>query len=373
MRQSSLLVLALLACGPRVDPPDAGGPIGGGSAGGTVDSGSVDAGVVEAGTDSGVFDAGQGTVRVIQDLTLPGFRHEVDVYLPSNAVRAIVYLHGGGGTKEFAAERESGIRLDSPPRGTPMPDVAWLLATRSAWVFPQGQNLQGMPAHKTWSNYSMTSGVDDVAFLQALSTALRAGSLSNSVPAFSRLYLAGHSNGGMMAQRQWCEAPSSYDGFGGVAGPPSVELLPNGPHPCSPDAGRPYVAMIGDSDTVVQTKDNWDGGWSVNMCLRSGAGAAMPNPMLANEEVFHAKRASTLCQAAMPSAPVTTRSSIEWSDCAGRTKLIRVIGADHCVAATTSDLCVGGGAGGGCMNSLDGIYGTRVRDVLSTFFTSLEP
>ena len=57
----------------------------------------------------------------------------------------------------------------------------------------------------------MSSGQDDVSFLRALVSHLR-GSLS-----LPRMYLTGHSNGGMMANRMWCETGDSlFDGFVGL-------------------------------------------------------------------------------------------------------------------------------------------------------------
>lgn len=359
-----LLVMWLAACGGTPASSDAG----------TVDASTpFDAGA-DAGFDAGIPDAGvdAGTVAVFTDLALAGYPHSLDVYLPSNAERVIVFLHGGGGTKELGAARESGVRLDDPPEATPKPDTAWLLQTRTAWVFPQGQHIQGALLAKTWNNYLMISGVDDKAFLSALSSALRAGTINKAVPAFSHVYLSGHSNGGVMANRQWCEATTSFDGYGSLSGPPSVELLPTGAHPCAPSAPRPFLSVIGGADTILQTKDNWAGPWEVNACLQAGAGASMPNPKLANEEPFYDNRRVPSVCSGTASASTSAANATTWSDCNGLTKLIRVEGADHCVSATTKDACVGGVAGGGCTNSLDAMYGTRMRDVLVTFFASTE-
>lgn len=364
------LLLLLAACGPLdVAGPDAStsAPDSGGVA---FDSGvAVDAGL----TDSGAMDAGPPpTVRVLTDLQLPGHPHDIDAFIPTNAERVIVFLHGGGGTKETGASRESGIRLDDPARSAPVLDEAFLIATRTGWVFPQGQHLPGARLAKTWSNYMMISGVDDVAFLGALAAALRSGSLQATVPAFSRVYLAGHSNGGVMANRQWCESTTSFEAYGSVSGPPSTDLLSTGAHPCMPSAQRPFIGIIGALDTVLQTANNWSGAWSVNSCLQMGAGAAMPNPNVANEETYHRMfRVPRICSGT-PSPPTSNAQSTTWSDCDGRAKLIRVEGADHCVAVTTNDACVGGTRGGGCPNSLDGQLGVRMRQVLTDFFVSTE-
>lgn len=360
---------------PDLGAPDAGGELDaefGSDVGPEPDSGVPN----DAEIDSGIADAGSppdDEILVFTDLLIPGHPHAIDLFVPPGAERVIVYLHGGGGTKETAASRESGVRLDDPARPRPVLDEAWMLANRTAWAFPQGQHLPGARLAKTWDNYMMLSGADDVAFLNALAAALRGGTLQASVPAFARIYLAGHSNGGLMANRLWCEATTSYDGYGGVAGPPSTDLLPGGPHPCAPSAIRPFIGVIGSEDTVLQTANNWDGDWAVNSCLQTAAGATMPNPNVANEEQFHRNfRVPHVCSSTA-APPVVTPQATTWSDCNGQVQLIRVEGADHCVTPTTSDLCIGGGQGGGCANALDVQLGTRIRDVLVEFFSSTEP
>lgn len=349
--------------GPRDDATVA--PDGG--AGADADAPSGDASV----TDRGAPETDE--VVVYTDLTLPGHPHGIDLYLPSGAERVVIFLHGGGGTKETAAARELGARLDDPPEPTPVPDRAWMLSNRTAWVFPQGQHIPGARLARTWDNYMMLSGVDDVAFLQALTSALRAGTLAPSVPGFGRVYLAGHSNGGLMTNRLWCESTPTFDGYAGVAGPPSTDLLPGGPHPCAPSAVRPFLGIIGSADTVLQTANNWDGDWAVNRCLQNAAGPAMPNPNVANEERFHREFRVPFVCGGPTSAPTMTPQATTWSDCQGQVRLIRVEGADHCVSPTNSDLCLGGGQGGGCSNALDVQLGTRVRDVLVDFFRASEP
>jgi hypothetical protein len=119
---------------------------------------------------------------------------------------------------------------------------------------------------------------------------------------------------------------------------------------------------------VLGTKDNWDGAWAVSECLQAGGGATMPNPNLANGETFHRTiRVPALCPTPA-GAPTHSATTTTWSDCGGKVTLIRVTGADHCVAVTSTDACVGGSAGGGCTNVLDVMCGVRMRDLLAQFF-----
>jgi polyhydroxybutyrate depolymerase len=331
--------------------------------------------------------AGSESILVLTNVALSGspesFPQAMDIYLPPRAARVVVFLHGGGGTKEGGASREIGVRLDEPPAAKPVPDTAWLLEKRTAFVFPQGQALATAPKATTWSNYVMSSGVDDLAFLKALASALRAGTLHQAVPAFSRLYLAGHSNGGMMAARTWCEAAATFDGYASLSGPASVQLALaadgggadklTGAHACQPQSPRPYIAVIGGADSIVQTAD-WNAAtWSINPCLTQGTGGSIIDANLLNEEQFHHKvRVPAVC-GDQPSAPVTAADgrTTTWSDCSGRVRLERVTHADHCVVAGLSP-CVGGRALGNCTHSLDAESGLRIRDVVVDFFSETE-
>ena len=96
------LLISTFACG-RIDvgSPDASSAV--------PDAGSSgsDAGVDAGPADGGAPDAGTtATVRVLTDLRLAGHPHTIDAFIPTNAERVIVFLHGGGGTKETGASRE---------------------------------------------------------------------------------------------------------------------------------------------------------------------------------------------------------------------------------------------------------------------------
>jgi serine/threonine protein kinase/predicted esterase len=161
--------------------------------------------------------------------------------VPSNAVDAVVFLQGGGGTKEGFAHA-LGLNVDAGPSRELSPEGrAWLLARRIVAVFPQGQYVGQSSSGKTWSNHLMISGVDDVFFLQDLAAALRA---DTPLPHLERLFLAGHSNGGVMANRMWCESSATFDAYGSLAGPPAPALHPvTGSHRCRP-LGDPVDGLV---------------------------------------------------------------------------------------------------------------------------------
>jgi len=347
-----------------------------------------------AATGTGGSAAGTGgaaaTVDVIENVVLGSYPQAFDVYLPSNAERVVVFLHGAGAHKEESEYKEIGIRLDDPAKepasAPPQPDTAWLIANRTAFVDPQGQTAVagGWP---TWSNYVMNSGVDDEAFLTAMNQALRAGTAAKGVPAFSHVYLAGHSNGGMMSHRMWCEAKDLFDAYGALSGPASIALDPQGltldggaadpyagTHACAPPAPKPYIAVIGGADTILQTKGAWGSDlWAINGCLSSGKSGQVIDPRLVNEQRMHGFRVSSVC-GATPAAPTTSSngSTTKWSDCGGKVVLEEVIGADHCVKAGKVPCLDDQIKGGPCANSLEAESGTAMRDVLVGFFSATE-
>lgn len=91
-------------------------------------------------------------------------------------------------------------------------------------------------------------GVDDVGFLLALVDKLAAESLVDK----NRVYLAGISNGGMMAQRMACEQADRVAGIAAVAGT-MPEKLATG---CKPSRPLPVLIIHGTEDPIVP----WAGG-----------------------------------------------------------------------------------------------------------------
>jgi poly(3-hydroxybutyrate) depolymerase len=171
------------------------------------------------------------------------------VYRAPGAQVAVVFLHGGGGTKKQFAQQLQGDDWER-----------LLIDNKALAVFPQGQAIAAAPRATTWSNHVMTSGVDDVAFLRDLvrHIAHRYG--------VSRFYLAGHSNGGMMAGRVFYELPALFEGYVMISGPPSARYLGlAGPMP------RPVLCVVGDADAVLQNGGAWAADvWTIAPALASG-------------------------------------------------------------------------------------------------------
>lgn len=262
------------------------------------------------GVDNGNVVVGGDNIVAKTNQTIPGHPHTIDLFHTSNAQPkyAIIFLHGGGGTKEKFAQA---LGIDEP----------FLSRFDLLAVFPQGQTKMG--GNRTWSNYVMDSGQNDVAFLTDLSAFVR------SRYKVKKVYVVGHSNGGMMANRLWCEAPEPFDGFGSFAGPASVALGPDGKAPCNPKVKRPYVGVVGDRDRVLQTSGSFDQPvWSVRPLLVTDA---FTDPKLVNEVRFHTEvRAPLMCGERPAAQPTQKRGKTSvWSACNGKLELIRVSGGGH--------------------------------------------
>jgi poly(3-hydroxybutyrate) depolymerase len=197
--------------------------------------------------------------------------HPVDVFVPSGvALQAVVFAHGGGGTKgQFAAQ------LNVAYPGT----VNWSLLKfwRTIAIFPQGQACTGLKdptynpigadtrsdAHPfgipSWHNHFMYSqagytdagGVfhqaDDLDFFKdigAYITATWGAGVGRS--------LYGHSNGGMMAARMWAESPLTYTHYISTSGPLATWYET---HPIAPAVRRPILLQGGALDDILRIKD----------------------------------------------------------------------------------------------------------------------
>lgn len=321
------------------------------------------------GTTSDAGGSSAASITVLSNQAISGYPHAIDYYMASNAETAIVFLHGGGGKKEnFAADL--GIKNDTSTSNFDVSTAGqdWLRNNKIVAIFPQGQTLSGYNAW-SWSNYVMNSGQDDVAFLRALVAAIKANSSFSKV---SKIFLAGHSNGGMMANRMWCESPATFDGYGSLAGPPSSHLsVSAGSNPCAPTIVKPYIGIVGNSDTVLQTTGNMNATlWTTNPILHAGNPPTWVDatPMVINEKYFHVNRVNLKCGGSVAS-PATSGQLTTYSDCGGSLKLIIISqvtvnstpsGGDHCLDRLSAS----------CVTTLNGGTGIDYKDTLLSFFKS---
>jgi polyhydroxybutyrate depolymerase len=216
----ALLAFAVAACGGAAD---AEGPGGAEERVGAADE-SVPAPAVE-GVEGGT------TVEAQHELEVDGMDRRYLTYapaaLPIEHVPVVVFLHGGVG---------SGVQLAESAEVREHADVDGYLA-----VLPDGTtNDEGR--FRTWNGGrccgpAVANDVDDVGFLEAVLDDVAAQWDVDP----DRVFVAGHSNGGIMANRLACELPDRVAAIGVVAG--SLEV------PC--DEGMPTSVLYvhGDADT----------------------------------------------------------------------------------------------------------------------------
>jgi poly(3-hydroxybutyrate) depolymerase len=201
-------------------------------------------------------------------ITVAGYPHAVNVYRTAGATRAIVLLHGGGGDLNAVAY-QVGLNSSATQTSDATINWAWLDANKVTLVVPQGQHIASNPGATTWSNHAMTSGQDDAAFLQALAAKVR------SDYGLADITLMGHSMGGVMTNRMWCESNATFNRYVSLAGPASSSYN-QAATPCAPgSAAAPYLGIIGDSDSVMQTSGAWEAAtWTVNPVLVASSAEA---------------------------------------------------------------------------------------------------
>jgi polyhydroxybutyrate depolymerase len=140
-----------------------------------------------------------------------------------------VVLHGGLGNGHYAA-RQTGV-------------MNYVDRDGFIAVFPDGEN-----AHWNDGRGTMSPGPDDVAFLRAMIASI--AEKSGGDPA--RVFVAGISNGGMMAQRMACDAADAVTAIGAVAANMPADLI----HRCRPSRPTPVVLFNGTGDRIMP----WSGG-----------------------------------------------------------------------------------------------------------------
>lgn len=214
-----------------------------------------------------------------RSLEVGGRSRTYHVHVPAGAdssagLPVLVMLHGGGGNGKHA-ERVTGF--------SQLADEAGFIA-----VYPDGTGR--MERRLTWNAanccaYAHEVNVDDVGFIDAMLDALS----TEFAPDMSRVYLTGHSNGGMMTYRLGCQLAGRFAAIAPVAGALNEEV-------CEPSRPVPMLIIHGEEDQNVP----FAGGQS------SGVGASGEDSRI-DQPVSHAFETWVAIDGC--AEPVTTTSS----------------------------------------------------------------
>lgn len=260
---------------------------------------------------------------------LPGFPHSTDIYSVQGAKRALVILHGHGG-RNFGVGKSLGLHdSERPPTGDQI-DWEWLEERGVSVALPQGQALpQG--STETWSSRAMDSGVDDVKFLKALASYLET---ELEIP---HVYLLGHSGGGMMVNRMWCESPSTFAGYVSISGPASAYYA-DPATPCAPKTPMPYLGIFGEEDALLGIPGNWDAElWTLSTFVSSQDEQAWLNPVFVGAWADHVARSRSSCVEAPSLDDAESNDGVErWTNCGGTLELQRVLEGQHKIESLES-------------------------------------
>ena len=207
-----------------------------------------------AGTTAGV--PATGTKSLSQVVTSDGrtrrYRTYVPTNLPSGQLPLLIALHGGLGTSE-QFEANSGFD-----------DLAE--ANKFVVAYPDGIGSQSDgTGFQTWNGGyccgpAQTQDVDDVAFIGRL-----IDTLVTQLPIDTkRVFIAGHSNGGILAYRLACELSEKIAAIGLQAGSNVVRG-------CAPSRAVPVMHIHGSADTNVPIGGGRGSGLSTTLFVSAQA------------------------------------------------------------------------------------------------------
>lgn len=195
-------------------------------------------------SDSTRGDARPGET-VERSLTVGDDERTYRVHVPAGRARTdglpvVVALHGGGGSGS-AMEDYSGLSARADAEGFVV-------------VYPDGSGRlrDRLLTWNAWNccGYALEHDVDDVAFVDRLITSV--GEEFHTDP--RRVYVTGHSNGGMLAYRIGCELADRVAAIAPVAGALNTE-------DCRPARPLPVVVFHGTADRNVP----YEGGTSTGV------------------------------------------------------------------------------------------------------------
>jgi polyhydroxybutyrate depolymerase len=234
--------------------------------------------------------------------------HIPDRYDGRTEVPLVVFLHGGGGNAQ-TAQGFTNFNQVSDENGFLMvyPQAFFETATDSyAWA-----DGRGLAPDKL--------GIDDVGFVDAVVTALKAEYKIDN----QRVYLCGFSNGSFLTQRIAFQRNNQFAAFGTLGGTMNESLYTRG----NPGRAIPMVYVFGTADPLVP----YDGGYvSGNLTLE---------PVTSVENAVAYWKTNNACtttqsKVVLPNVSTADNSTVEvfqYTNCAcnATVTFYRVIGAGH--------------------------------------------
>lgn len=261
---------------------------------------------------------------------MPGYTDRAfDLDLPADwdgasPLPLVVVFHGGGG------RRESAETVSCPDGDRANPLCLGQLARKAGFAVVRPDGVGTRPARnvRTWnagggrdgwtcvSGGACRSGADDVGYVDALLTELRA-----TVPIDpKRVYATGLSNGGAMSHRVACERPDVFAAVAPVAGTNQLSTSA----PCA--AAVPVLQVHGTSDPC------WSYTTSDASCLQADDGKKLG--VAESMEGWRLRNgcAATTVEMQLPDlAPTdgTRATRVVWSGCKAAVELLRIDGGGH--------------------------------------------
>lgn len=249
-----------------------------------------------------------------EQLEIDGRMRTFDVHVPagvdsSQGLPVLIALHGGGGNAAYM-ERKSGF--------SDLADEETFIV-----VYPNGTGL--LENRLTWNvgnccGYAHRNDVDDVGFIAAVLDVMG----SEYGADMHRVYLTGHSNGGMMTYRLACQMADRFAAVAPVAGALNEAT-------CTPSRPLPVLILHGEDDLNVP----FHGGTS------QGVGAAGEDERI-DQPVSYAVETWTAIDGCNDPAEISTTESVittTYGDCIDGTtvEMQELLGWGHAWPSPTAD------------------------------------
>jgi polyhydroxybutyrate depolymerase len=183
------------------------------------------------------FHLSFGQQLIEENLQHDGLTRLYDVFLPgvyngNTDFPLVIMLHGGGGDKTV---------IQAFSQLNPVANALGFIA-----VYPQGYEpvvIGGFSWADGRGTTADNAGIDDVGFIQSLINQLKSDYNVDG----QRVYIAGFSNGGFMAQTLACEIPEEFAAAAALGSSLGVQQAAD----CTTDEATPMMYVVGTADPEI--------------------------------------------------------------------------------------------------------------------------